>query len=150
MRYEPSSIDRFAAVLMGLRALYALSFITIVIAALTGVLNLRALDPELARFFALQPPQMFGLWCLYVFGYLYAAILIWTGRPTRSLIAYVLSFSLDIILWTLVVTVRIDVTSMPSWGHLADLLITLFDLGALSYLTFVVLTLRKQDSMRWT
>lgn len=135
---------------MAARALYSIGFIGLVIAALTGLVDMRALDPELARFFALQPPALLGLWGFYAFGYLYASVLLWTGRPTRALIAYLISFSVDILLWTFVVTIRLDVTAMPSWGYIMDYATTIFDLAALSYLTFVVLTLRKPDSMRWT
>lgn len=143
MHYQPSITDRIAAALMGLRAAYAITFIVAVTLALAGILDLRSLDPELARFFAMQPAPLYALWVVYVSCYMIAAILLWTGRPTRALMTYMGAFALDIVLWTLVYTAGVDQGALPAWGRIMDVVITTFDLIAISYMLFVVMVFRK-------
>lgn len=143
MRYQASPLDRIVAVMLAIRALYAMAYIVLVLMALAGVLNLQTLSPELARFFALQPEPLFFLWVIYPFGYLFAANFLWSGRPTRALLTYVCAFAFDVILWTLVVTLHMDDQVLPFWGRVMDFTITSFDLAAIGYLVFVVLVIRK-------
>lgn len=143
MRYQASVLDRVVAGVIAIRALYAISYIVLVIAALMGVVDMRALNPSLAQFFATQPAPLFYLWALYAFGYLFAANFLWRGRPTRAMITYMCAFALDIILWTFVYTTRVDPVALPLWGHVMDITITMIDLAAISFLIFVVLVYRK-------
>jgi len=135
---------------MAVRGSYGLFWVTLVLLALAGVLDMHRLPPELARFFLEQPPVLAAAWLSYIIGYIGSAIFLWTGRPSRALILYVLSFAADIILWTFVITLGVNSASMPLWASILDGLVTLTDLIAICYMAFIVIALRKTDAFRWT